>query len=354
MTTRNWFVVLLLSIMTFSGLRAQAASLSPGAAFMHARQLLQRPPLAASALSDAQQNPAAYRNKIFEVSANVGGVVSAGDERTALLTIGDLSITAKLPAALKSVDWIDSGRTVRALVLVDPKGNDVSLTNMSILAAAPEFEVAYLERRQARRPSYPSRSLAYSDQKRGMESVETASLPHGAAPVAPLSQRALAIYAPYWRTIRGLNRHLSNQDVNKITTSILYFSDHYNLDPRLVVAMIIAESSFNVDSTSRTGAMGLGQLMPSTAAGLGVTNAYDPVQNIAASVHILRGNLDKYGGAPADAGLIPFDQIALTMAAYNAGSGAVKKYHGVPPYKETKRYVAKVTALYKKMCGINK
>lgn len=352
MMTRIWLIAILIAALALVGQRSQASSLDPGAAFLHARQVLQRPPLAASALSNAQQNPAAYRSKIFEVTANVGGVVSAGEAHTVLLTIGSDSVIAKLPAALNSVDWISAGRSVRALLLVDPTGNDISLTNLTILAAAPEFEVASLEKRQARQPSLPSRSLAYSDQSRGAEPINPGSLPRGAGPIAPLSERALAIFAPYWKTIRGLNRHLSQSDVNKITTSILYFSDHYNIDPRLVVATIIAESGFNTDSTSRTGAMGLGQLMPSTAAGLGVKDAYDPVQNIAASVHILRGNLDKYGGAPAGAGVIPFDQIALAMAAYNAGSGAVKKYHGVPPYKETKRYVAKVTALYKKMCGI--
>ena len=109
---------------------------------------------------------------------------------------------------------------------------------------------------------------------------------------------------------------------------------------RLVVAMMIAESGFDIYSTSRTGAMGLGQLMPETARGLGVTNAYDPVQNIAASVRLLRGHLDQYGG-----------QITLTMAAYNAGPGAVRKYHGVPPYRETQRYVAKVADLYRQLCG---
>jgi len=97
--------------------------------------------------------------------------------------------------------------------------------------------------------------------------------------------------------------------------------------------------------------MGLGQLMPSTAAGMGVTDAYDPVQNIGAAVKILRGNLDKYGGAPAHAGEVPYSQIKLVMAAYNAGSGAVKKYHGVPPYRETQRYVVKVGMLYKSLCG---
>ena len=98
--------------------------------------------------------------------------------------------------------------------------------------------------------------------------------------------------------------------------------------------------------------MGLAQIMPDEARGLGVTNAYDPIQNIGAAVHLLRGHLDKYGGAPANAGVIPFNQIALTMAAYNAGPGAVHKYHGVPPYRETQRYVARITALYRQMCGL--
>ena len=166
-----------------------------------------------------------------------------------------------------------------------------------------------------------------------------------------MSARALSIYAPYRSLVRRWNRRLSDADVDKITTSILYFSDINNLDPRLPVAMIIAESDFDLYSTSHTGAMGLSQLMPETARGLGVTNAYDPVQNIGAAVHILRGHLDSYGGAPANAGVIPFSQIALTMAAYNAGPGAVRKYHGVPPYRETQRYIKRVAALYRQMCA---
>ena len=170
-------------------------------------------------------------------------------------------------------------------------------------------------------------------------------------PAGALSPRALAIYGPYRSLVRRWNRHLSEADVDKITTSILYFSDLNNVDPRLVVATIIAESDFDLYSTSHSGAMGLAQIMPDEAHSLGVTNAYDPVQNIGAAVHILRGHLDKYGGAPADAGIIPVSRIALTMAAYNAGPGAVHKYHGVPPYRETQRYVAKIAALYRQMCG---
>ena len=321
----------------------------PVGAFVQARRCLTQPPLSAPALPGAQQDPSAYLGQVFEVSATVGGLVSADGVRTALLSVGGVSLAARLPSSLSGAAWVGSGQTLRVLLRVEPDGNDVSLSNLRVLAAAPDAEVALWDSRQAAassaRPSYPSRSLAYA----------RPAAPE-AAPAVPtdgdLVSRIPALYWPYRNAIQGLNRRLSPADADKITRSILYFSARNRIDPRLVVAMVIAESSFDVYSTSRTGAQGLGQLMPGTARGLGVTDAYDPIQNIAASVHILRGNLDKYGGAPADAGVIPFNQIALTMAAYNAGSGAVRKYHGVPPYRETRRYVAKVTALYKKMCGL--
>ena len=277
--------------------------------------------------------------------------MTAGDDRTALLTVGAISVAAHVPQSVRGMDGVGSGQTVRALIEVERDGNDQSLSNLRVLDAAPEYQVAEWERREAQPGrAAPSRSL--TQPRTAADVPTTVTWPAGAGPVAPLSARAQGIYAPYRNAIQGMNPRLSNADLDKITTSVLYFSDQNDIDPRLVVAMIIAESGFDLRSTSHTGAMGLGQLMPETARGLGVTNAYDPVQNIAAAAHILRGNLDKYGGAPAGAGLIPFDRIALTMAAYNAGSGAVKKYHGVPPFRETQRYVAKVTALYKKMCGL--
>ena len=227
------------------------------------------------------------------------------------------------------------------------------------MAVAPEGDIVAADRSAAakratarlhgrRRGALASRSS--SARRDGRRTVYFADTNPG-HPAGALSARALSIYAPYRSLVRRWNRRLSEADVDKITTSILYFSDINNLDPRLPVAMIIAESDFDLYSTSHTGAMGLSQLMPETARGLGVTNAYDPIQNIGAAVHILRGHLDSYGGAPANAGIIPFSQIALTMAAYNAGPGAVRKYHGVPPYRETQRYVKRVAALYRQMCG---
>jgi hypothetical protein len=107
--------------------------------------------------------------------------------------------------------------------------------------------------------------------------------------------------------------------------------DEHNLDVDLLASLVKAESGGNAHAVSRTGARGLMQLMPSTAAGLGVSDSFEPRQNV-------RG-----GSAYLDALLTHYhDNMALALAAYNAGTAAVDKYHGIPPYHETQAYVARV------------
>jgi soluble lytic murein transglycosylase-like protein len=122
--------------------------------------------------------------------------------------------------------------------------------------------------------------------------------------------------------------------ISEFDDLIVENASHHSLHPDFVRAVIQAESAFNPRARSVKGAMGLMQLMPGTAAEYGVTNAYDPVQNIKAGVAYLKSLLVRFG-----------NDVSLALAAYNAGPRAVEKYgNTVPPYKETRNYVSKIRA----------
>lgn len=115
-----------------------------------------------------------------------------------------------------------------------------------------------------------------------------------------------------------------------------------DIDVDLLAAVVHAESGGRVHAVSRTGAQGLMQLMPGTASHLGVQDAFRPEENIAAGTAYLNWLLNRYDPRDDAHGL------ALALAAYNAGPAAVDRYHGVPPYRETRAYVARVINEYKR------
>ena len=121
-----------------------------------------------------------------------------------------------------------------------------------------------------------------------------------------------------------------------IDSYIVDSSKRYGIDPLLIYSQMHQESSFKLRATSNKGASGLMQLMPATARRLGVTNIYDPKQNIEGGVKYMRLLLDMFGG-----------DVNLALAGYNAGEGAVTKYgNQIPPYSETREYVRRISARY--------
>lgn len=297
----------------------------------------------------------------YEVSGRVAGEIEGGDQHVLILQIHSAAVDAVLGSDTDSnVAWLQIGNVIRALLKVQ-RPQDTGGVELQVVASAPKSDVTALERlaqissrKLARTRSSSGRQVWADPSRYGWSQSRYAAneaifSPAGSEPVGSLSPRAIALFEPYRETVCKLNPRLTVSEADLITSAILSDSERWRIDPRLIMAMIVAELSFDTNATSNKGAMGLGQLMPGTASGLGVTNPYDPGQNIAAAVYILANHVQQYGGSIVDCGLVPRSVLNLTMAAYNAGSGAVRKFGGVPPYKETQHYVEKVASIYRQL-----
>lgn len=141
----------------------------------------------------------------------------------------------------------------------------------------------------------------------------------------------IALPTPYWESRR------CSKSCKKIVKIVNDISPGYNIEPRLILALIQQESNFEIKALSNKGAMGLMQLMPQTAKRFGVKNAWTPEQNIRGGIRYIVWLLKQYQG-----------NVALALAGYNAGEKAVARYKGIPPYKETQNYVKRILKLYGK------
>ncbi len=140
----------------------------------------------------------------------------------------------------------------------------------------------------------------------------------------------------YRRVNPGRRAFRTRIETKELERLIGWYSSRHRLDPALLRAVIKAESNFDPRAISRAGAMGLMQLMPSTAEALNVYDPYNPMENISGGARYLRYLLDRFDG-----------KLHLALAAYNAGESLVLRYRSVPPIDETRHYVRKVLRFYK-------
>ena len=314
------------------------------------------------------ESPRTYSGMTLEIEGRLAGMVRT--EEGALLMLatdrgGTLSLTmSEVPT------WVQPGTRLRVLAVAtgrrdEPTSVTVGVPDMKVVAVASSSDIAAAEgrweqeaderRRRDRREQavLQAASATIAADRSARARMSGAILPSRGAILRAgafrpyLSPAAQRIYPTYVSFVQKWNRRLSERDADAIASSILLYSERYAVDPRLVVSLIIAESDFHLSETSNKGAMGLGQLMPDEVRTLGLTNPYDPIQNIGGAVYLLRGRLDKYAtpGGPS------MQQIILALASYNAGMGAVKKYGGVPPYRETQNYVRKIERIYTQLCA---
>lgn len=165
-----------------------------------------------------------------------------------------------------------------------------------------------------------------------MGSLFAACLPALAANRAvPATPAAVAVYA---RVLHHINPQMPGWQSQNLARRVLVSAERWRLDANMLVAIVTVESRWHTHAVSRAGAIGLGQLMPTTAALLGV-NPRDPSQNLLGAARYLRGLVERFG-----------PHYDLVFAAYNAGPRAVTEYGGIPPFDETENYVVRVLSTW--------
>lgn len=297
--------------------------------------------------------------KTVEISGIVKGVVSIGDGSSLLLQRTDgntIYVKAK-----SSPSWLDGNEVPVRMILKVTREHDTADLSAGLIAVIPEPDIKAWEAKQVK----PSPKVATAKTSSNSKAPLTGSISRGGSRLenstrakatttsrsasAPRSWTVAASDATplYAKFVKDQNPKLSDKEATRIAEGVIGFSLHYKVDARLVMALILAESNFNPKATSRAGAQGLVQLMPGTAAELGVQNSYDSIDNLYGAVKLIKSHLDKYKASTGD----DYDALVLALAAYNAGPGAVKRHGGVPPYKETQNYVRKVIGYYRKICG---
>jgi soluble lytic murein transglycosylase-like protein len=256
-----------------------------------------------------------------------------------------LKIARMLTASATFATFLSLSPALRARTGADDSSQSITTTEeqgrkIYVNDSAPANQSPANQARHTQAPDAPRKTLMYwsSKEKRWkpVPRPNAAAMRAARSAAAEVSQSLEQESQPS-ATGEIMTANFSGKPASQeeIDASIEQAAARHNVDPNLVRAVVKVESNFNPNAVSRKGAMGLMQLMPSTARQLNVKNPFDPEQNVDAGVRHLKQLLESYGG-----------DIKLTLAAYNAGAGAVARSSGVPRYAETQNYVRRITNLY--------
>lgn len=227
----------------------------------------------------------------------------------------------KLPGATQPVNENDAANSAKVAQVL----NDAEKIKTNPNQPAPKKS----EPAQNYLPGTDALPNKINPPQRTTPKIERIEIPDTELEIPRRDEKVLEEYDFSPQTVQGVTESTSTEE---LLTRAAY---QYGVDPQLVKAIAIAESDMNQDEISPVGAIGVMQLMPETAAGLGV-NPYDEVENIDGGTRYLKEMLDTFDG-----------NVPLAVAAYNSGPGAVKRYGGIPPYSETQNYVGRVMDLFR-------
>lgn len=302
--------------------------------------------------------------RVMEIEGRVKGSFRVGDKITLVFERTDGK--SQMVDTVGVSDWLLGNEVEARLLVRATKESEFSPLRLAMIGAAPDGDVRRTEeeahkKAEAKRVAQQKARERLEKQRAAQAKMVPQGGPlsgsitrYGTRLTSRSSTPSRAVVAPieavrvYSQWIRQVNPRLSDQKTQEIARAVIGFGLQSQIDPRFVMAILLVESGFRPNSVSRSGAMGLGQLMPKTAAWLGVTDPFDTTQNLYGAIKLLRRHLVTYyrqtGGDPSRT-------LTLALAAYNAGEGAVRRHGGVPPYRETQAYVKKVRAVYDRLCS---
>lgn len=304
--------------------------------------------------SQIMQNISVLDGKVLDLSGQVMGVMSSGSKKIVLIKLESDTLLLQISSALENSSLLLPGSVMRALVDVHaPSDAPMQLSLIAVALPSPKTEIAKIPDTSAvvlpplagtisALPA-PPEGVKEADIKPSYDAMAQ-TVPQNNSPQTPDSTDpddvVAAQKAVYTQMVQNTNKKLKPTQASEIAEALLRAGLKYQMDPRFLAAIIGVESDYDVACLSNSGAMGLGQLMPFNLKEAGVTDAWNPTQNIFGTAKLLRGHLNDYKDHP--------NGTLLAVAAYNAGPGAVRRAgFKVPDGAQVKRYVWKVYYRYK-------